>query len=216
MNPTMERPTWSIRDLPVTCSSRWRTRPRFAPRRKRRQGRLNGLPAAPGFGRGRAHLLLPAVRFEAIDDRRTDDVAAERQRFRRAVAESVRELGVLKARLGNRLPEFDVAIVDAHAMMLDDQGFLGKVEAQIKTGLRAETALKHVVDEYLERFGAMRDEYLSERAADVKDVARGLLDFPSLHDGRVVFLCWMHGETEIGFWHAPESGFGGRQPLTGT
>jgi hypothetical protein len=48
----------------------------------------------------------------------------------------------------------------------------------------------------------------------VKDMARGLLDFPSLQDGRVVFLCWMHGEREIGFWHAPESGFGGRQPLT--
>jgi hypothetical protein len=47
----------------------------------------------------------------------------------------------------------------------------------------------------------------------VKDMARGLLDFPSLHDGRVVFLCWMQGEGEIGFWHEPESGFGGRQPL---
>jgi phosphoenolpyruvate-protein phosphotransferase len=145
------------------------------PRRKRREGRLRGLPAAPGFGRGRAHLLQPAVRFEAIEDRRAEDVAAERQRFQRAVAESLQELETLKARLASRLPEFDSAIVDSHGMMLEDRGFLAKVEGQIKAGLRAETALRHVVDEYLERFGAMRDEYLSERAADVKDVALRVL-----------------------------------------
>jgi phosphotransferase system enzyme I (PtsP) len=145
------------------------------PRRKRREGRLNGLPAAPGFGRGRAHILQPAVRFDGLEERRTDDVAAERQRFQRALTESARELETLKARLARRLPEFDTAIIDAHAMMLEDRGFVAKVEAQIKTGLTAETALKHVVDEYLERFGAMRDEYLSERAADVKDVGLRLL-----------------------------------------
>ncbi len=145
------------------------------PRRKRREGRLNGLPAAPGFGRGRAHILLPAVRFDALEERRTNDVAAERQRFQRALAESARELETLKARLARRLPEFDTAIIDAHAMMLEDRGFVTKVEGQIKSGLTAETALKHVAEEYLERFGAMRDEYLSERAADVKDVALRLL-----------------------------------------
>ena len=47
----------------------------------------------------------------------------------------------------------------------------------------------------------------------VKDVARGLLDFPALVDGRIVFLCWMHGEGEIGFWHERDSGFAGRLPL---
>ncbi len=46
-----------------------------SPRRKRREGRLNGLAAAPGFGRGRAHLLQPAVSFEFVEDHRVDDVA---------------------------------------------------------------------------------------------------------------------------------------------
>ncbi|MCJ7513345.1 MAG: DUF2203 domain-containing protein [Anaerolineales bacterium] len=49
----------------------------------------------------------------------------------------------------------------------------------------------------------------------VKDVARGLLDFPALRDGRVVLLCWMHGEVEIGFWHEEYAGLPGRQPLDG-
>ena len=47
----------------------------------------------------------------------------------------------------------------------------------------------------------------------VKDVDQGLLDFPSDKDGRVVFLCWKHGEASIAHWHDLDTGFGGRQPL---
>ena len=144
-------------------------------RRRTREGRLNGLPAAPGFGRGRAHILRPPVSFAAIDERRAEDVAAERMRFQRAVTESIRELEALKVRLARRLPEFDGAIIDTHRMMLEDRGFTGKAEAHIKSGLVAEAALKRVVDEYVARFAEIHDEYLSERAADVKDVGLRLL-----------------------------------------
>ncbi len=47
----------------------------------------------------------------------------------------------------------------------------------------------------------------------VKDVNTGLLDFPSERNGRVVFLCWKHGEGQIEFWHDLDTGFEGRQPL---
>jgi len=47
----------------------------------------------------------------------------------------------------------------------------------------------------------------------VKDLEKGLLDFPSVIDGRTVLLCWKLGEKEIGFWHSPEEGFAGRKPL---
>jgi hypothetical protein len=47
----------------------------------------------------------------------------------------------------------------------------------------------------------------------VKDVDQGLLDFPAEKDGRVVFLCWKHGEASIGHWHDLDAGFGGREPL---
>jgi hypothetical protein len=48
---------------------------------------------------------------------------------------------------------------------------------------------------------------------ELKDVNLGLLDFPSLRDGRLVYLCWKYGEDEIRFWHEIDAGFGGRQPL---
>jgi hypothetical protein len=47
----------------------------------------------------------------------------------------------------------------------------------------------------------------------LKDLDKGLLDFPSVLDGRSVLLCWKIGEKEIGYWHTPEDGFAGRQPL---
>ena len=48
----------------------------------------------------------------------------------------------------------------------------------------------------------------------VRDIRSGLIDFPSLREGRIVNLCWRRGEPlEIRFWHELEAGFGGRQPL---
>ena len=47
----------------------------------------------------------------------------------------------------------------------------------------------------------------------LRDLDRGLVDFPALRDGREVYLCWEEGEDEIGFWHDLETGYGGRSPL---
>jgi hypothetical protein len=47
----------------------------------------------------------------------------------------------------------------------------------------------------------------------LRDPARGLIDFPAVHLGRQVQLCWQLGEEDIGWWHLPEEGFAGRHPL---
>ena len=47
----------------------------------------------------------------------------------------------------------------------------------------------------------------------IKDLDKGLLDFPCVVDGRMVLLCWKLGEKEIGYWHSMEDGFAGRKPL---
>jgi hypothetical protein len=48
---------------------------------------------------------------------------------------------------------------------------------------------------------------------EVKDVERGLVDFPHWRDGEEVFLCWQLGEEDLGYWHRIEDGYAGRQPL---
>jgi hypothetical protein len=56
-------------------------------------------------------------------------------------------------------------------------------------------------------------EAIQEMGVLVKDLDVGLCDFPYLLDGRVVYLCWKLGETEIRYWHEVEDGFNGRQPI---
>ena len=47
----------------------------------------------------------------------------------------------------------------------------------------------------------------------VKDLDRGLLDFPAERDGRIIFLCWQYGEPTVAYWQDIDAGFAGRQPL---
>jgi len=49
----------------------------------------------------------------------------------------------------------------------------------------------------------------------VRDIDRGLIDFPAIRDGREVYLCWELDEGDVAFWHELESGFRGRRPLAG-
>ena len=61
---------------------------------------------------------------------------------------------------------------------------------------------------------AERAGELETHGVQLKDYERGLVDFPSLREGRVVLLCWQLGEPEvIEWWHETEAGFAGRQPL---
>jgi hypothetical protein len=55
---------------------------------------------------------------------------------------------------------------------------------------------------------------LDKLGVQMKDFERGLIDFPSLRDGRVVLLCWQLGEgDEVEWWHDVDAGFAGRTPL---
>ena len=57
---------------------------------------------------------------------------------------------------------------------------------------------------------------LREMEVVLRDLDRGLVDFPALRDGREVYLCWVEREEdEIAFWHDLDAGYAGREPLDG-
>jgi hypothetical protein len=66
-----------------------------------------------------------------------------------------------------------------------------------------------------EAFLQLREALARLQEADVvlRDLDRGLVDFPAIRDDREVYLCWLEGEDEIGYWHDLEAGFAGREPL---
>jgi hypothetical protein len=68
------------------------------------------------------------------------------------------------------------------------------------------------VDAVARRLARLVDE-ITSHGAQVKDLDSGLIDFPALHKGETVLLCWQLGEDEIGWWHGVEDGLAGRRPL---
>jgi hypothetical protein len=54
---------------------------------------------------------------------------------------------------------------------------------------------------------------IDEIGVQVKDLDKGLLDFPCAMEGKTILLCWKLGEKEIGYWHSEEEGFAGRKPI---
>ena len=54
---------------------------------------------------------------------------------------------------------------------------------------------------------------ITERGIILRDLERGLVDFPAHREGREVYLCWIRGEPQIEFWHGTNEGFGSRKPL---
>jgi hypothetical protein len=68
-----------------------------------------------------------------------------------------------------------------------------------------------VSEAFLEMRNALIE--LQEQEIVLRDLDRGLVDFPAERDGREVFLCWEEGEEQVGYWHDRDSGYGGRKPL---
>jgi hypothetical protein len=70
---------------------------------------------------------------------------------------------------------------------------------------------KQVGEAFLELRGGVTA--FAEREIVLRDLDRGLIDFPALRDGEEVYLCWIDGEPAIEFWHELDAGYAGRQAL---
>lgn len=74
---------------------------------------------------------------------------------------------------------------------------------------------EHLEAEYesaMDKLSDLVDE-LHHVGVELKDFERGLIDFPALHEGREIYLCWRFGETQIVGWHEADTGYSGRQEL---
>ncbi|MBI1335610.1 MAG: DUF2203 family protein [Phycisphaera sp.] len=70
-------------------------------------------------------------------------------------------------------------------------------------------------DEYEQSMSHLNDliDELQQVGVELKDFEKGLLDFPSLHEGREIYLCWHRGEDRVRCWHETDSGFAGRKDV---
>jgi hypothetical protein len=78
-------------------------------------------------------------------------------------------------------------------------------EEELNSAEREAERLSKETDKLLEQIRAL--------GCEVKDIDRGIIDFPARRQGQRVYLCWQLGEEKVAFWHDLRSGFAGRQPL---
>ena len=71
------------------------------------------------------------------------------------------------------------------------------------------------VNKWIRSMAAIREALLQfyQREIQIKDLDRGLIDFPAIIGGKEVFLCWEQGEEDIEFWHDLDTGYAGRERL---
>ncbi len=136
---------------------------------------LLGLPGAPGVAIGTAVVMHPYADIDSIPDRQTDDPKGELKRFRKAVDAVKKEIRAMADRIGEDLGKGDSALFDAYLLMLESDSLIDTTEERIRQGNWAPGALRETVQEHLRVFEAMEDNYLRERAEDVRDLGRRIL-----------------------------------------
>ncbi|MEH7747392.1 phosphoenolpyruvate--protein phosphotransferase [Neobacillus drentensis] len=135
---------------------------------------LQGIAASNGIAIAKAYRLVePDLSFET---KTIDDAAAEVDRFRKAIEKSKTELEAIRDRAKVDLGADKAAIFEAHLLVLSDPELNSPIEDKIQSDkVNAESALKESADMFIMMFEQMDNEYMKERAADIRDVTKRVL-----------------------------------------
>ena len=142
---------------------------------KSRSCSLGGTAVSPGFSHGKVY-ILDRFSDKVIKVARVVSVADELHKFRIALEKVTIQTIYMEKRVSELLSEDDASIFHTHLMILEDRGFLNKVNDLIEQGSGATRAVHEVVQGYIEVFSAMEDPYLRERSADMEDIGRRIID----------------------------------------
>ena len=137
---------------------------------------LRGVGVSPGVARGSAYLLGTEETQFAERSLDAAEIPSEMRRFESAIIETRRQIGAIQRNVRKAMGQYDAAIFDVHMMVLDDGAFTDEIIRRIqKDGRNAEAAVRFVVNRYADALSVVEDDYLRERVADVRDVARRVL-----------------------------------------
>jgi phosphoenolpyruvate-protein phosphotransferase (PTS system enzyme I) len=136
--------------------------------------KVTGIAASAGIAMGKA-FILEHPSFE-VEKKSIEDPAGETNRFHQAIEDSKKELTVIKDKALQELGADKAAIFEAHLLVLSDPELLGTVERRVEEDrVNAEYALSAVTNDYIAIFENMDNEYMRERAADIRDVTKRVM-----------------------------------------
>ena len=138
---------------------------------------LDGVAGAPGMAMGVAVVASHQVRLSTIPDKRVEpgEIDGQLERFEEAVSLVHRQLMEQAEQMSQSLPAEECALFVAYAQMLETGSLIDDTLALIRDGQWAPGAWRQTVEAHAAVFEAMEDEYLAERANDIRDLGRRVL-----------------------------------------
>ncbi|MDD2236577.1 MAG: phosphoenolpyruvate--protein phosphotransferase [Kiritimatiellae bacterium] len=137
---------------------------------------LQGLGVSPGVAVSPAYLVITEDERYVERDIEDDEIAREIARFEDALISTRHQIHEIQTRISDAIGQENASIFDAHLLVVDDRSFVEEVIKELELKRKnVETVLHLVANRYADALARVEDDYLRERAADVKDVARRIL-----------------------------------------
>ena len=137
---------------------------------------VQGIAASPGIAHGQVFLHIQSALELPAYLLKPEQQAAELERFQSALATTRQQIQKIKFEVEKTLGPDDARIFDAHLLVLDDVTLLGETEREFKASSKnIERCFNNVAQRYIRAFSDIDDEYLRERAGDIRDVAERVL-----------------------------------------
>jgi phosphotransferase system enzyme I (PtsP) len=138
---------------------------------------MKGLSGSPGIAIGEALVVFPPANLDAVPDNAIaeDEISEHINAFTEAVNNVEREYKALSKRMQGAIPNEELALFDVFGLMLKSDSLINTTIDRIKTGQWAQGALRETIAEHVKQFDDIDDDYLRERAIDIKDLGRRIL-----------------------------------------
>jgi phosphotransferase system enzyme I (PtsP) len=144
---------------------------------RRKEDTYSGIPSAPGVGIGSGVVVFPMLDLSAVPDRVPDDIETEIRLLEVALAAGREDFRILSERLYPNLPLEERSLFDVYQRMLDTADLGAEIVRAIQAGNWAQGALRQVIEAHITRLENMDNEYLRERAVDIKDLGHRVLAY---------------------------------------
>jgi len=149
---------------------------------KRHEHVYSGVPGASGIGMGKGVVIFAPYDLDSIPDRDPDNIEAEVELLEAAFASVREDLRLLSERLYPSLPVEERALFDVYQRILDSADLGKEVADIIRTGNWAQGALRDSIQNHVNRLESLDNEYMRERAVDIKDLGLRVLSYLQKND----------------------------------
>lgn len=147
------------------------------PKRKRKKKTtvLTGVSGAPGVAIGQVKVIYPVADFDAVPDKEVEDAVAELAAFDAALTATKNDIQSLAAKATERLSPSESVLFQAYLRILQSPKLREDIKQKIEEGYWVQKALKLVIQDHIQQFNSIEDDYLKERANDIEDLGERIL-----------------------------------------